>query len=326
MKTAMVSSEAELIKKRKTSEAKLMKRRKLRKLWDEQKYLFFMILPCLVYYFVFHYMPMYGVIIAFKDFDIVKGIMGSPWVGLDNFIQFFEGPYAWRLIRNTLLLSLYNLIFYFPIPIIFALFLNEVKNKWFKKAVQTISYLPHFVSVVIVVGMLQSMLSPSTGIINRIITSIGGEPINFFMQPNWFRTLYISSTIWQEFGWGSIIYLSALSSVDGGLYEAASLDGAGRFRCMWHVTLPAIRPTIIVLLILKVGNLLTVGYEKVIMMYNPGVYDTADIISSYVYRVGISQANYSFGTAVGLMNSVVSMILILLTNSVSKKLTETSLW
>ncbi|MEG2669921.1 MAG: ABC transporter permease subunit, partial [Oscillospiraceae bacterium] len=173
---------------------------------------------------------------------------------------------------------------------------------------------------------LQSLLSPSTGIINKAISAMGGEPINFFMLPEWFRTLYISSTVWQEFGWGSIIYLAALSSVDAGLYEAARLDGAGRFRCMWHVTLPAISPTIITLLILKVGNLLTVGYEKVIMLYNPGTYETADIISTYVYRVGISQANYSFGTAVGLMNSVVSMILILITNMVSKRLTDTSLW
>lgn len=299
---------------------------KLKKRWNEQKYLFFMILPCLTFYFIFHYLPMYGVIIAFQKYDVVKGITGSSWVGLDNFIRFFEGPYAWRLIRNTLLLSIYNLVFYFPIPIIFALFLNEVKNRHFKKVVQTVSYLPHFVSVVIVVGMLQSLLSPSTGVINRMIESLGGEPVNFFMQPNWFRTLYISSTVWQEFGWGSIIYLAALSSVDGGLYEAAHLDGAGRFRCMWNITLPSISPTIITLLILKVGNLLTVGYEKVIMMYNPGIYETADIISSYVYRVGVSQANYSFGTAVGLMNSIVSMVLILITNTVSKRLTETSLW
>ena len=304
----------------------LHKRSRLRKIWDDQKYLIIMILPCLIFYFVFHYMPMYGVIIAFKKFDIAQGIMDSPWVGFKNFIMFFQGPYWWRLIRNTFLLSAYNLIFYFPIPIIFALFLNEVKNKWFKKTVQTVSYLPHFVSVVIVVGLLQSMLSPSSGIVNKVITSMGGESINFFMMPEWFRTLFVSSTIWQEFGWGSIIYLAALSSVDSGLYEAARLDGAGRFRCMWHVTLPAIRPTIITLLILKVGNLLTVGYEKVIMMYNPGIYETADIISTYVYREGISKANYSFGTAVGLMNSVVSMVLILITNAVSKRLTETSLW
>ncbi len=304
----------------------LAKKSKFRKIWDDQKYLFIMLLPCLAYYFVFHYMPMYGVIIAFKKYDIAKGIMGSPWVGLTNFINFFQGPYAFRLIRNTLLLSLYNLIFYFPIPIIFALFLNEVTSKWFKKAVQTVSYLPHFISVVIVVGLLQSMLSPQTGIINKLITSLGGESINFFMKPEWFRTLYIGSSIWQEFGWGSIIYLSALSAVDTGLYEAAQLDGAGRFRCMWHITLPAISPTIVTLLILRVGNLLNVGYEKVIMMYNPGIYETADIISTYVYRVGLSQANYSFGTAVGLMNSIVSMVLILITNTVSKKLTDTSLW
>ncbi len=308
------------------AEVRPMGQSKLKKRWNEQKYLFFMILPCLTFYFIFHYLPMYGVIIAFQKYDVVKGITGSSWVGLDNFIRFFEGPYAWRLIRNTLLLSIYNLVFYFPIPIIFALFLNEVKNRHFKKVVQTVSYLPHFVSVVIVVGMLQSLLSPSTGVINRMIESLGGEPVNFFMQPNWFRTLYISSTVWQEFGWGSIIYLAALSSVDGGLYEAAHLDGAGRFRCMWNITLPSISPTIITLLILKVGNLLTVGYEKVIMMYNPGIYETADIISSYVYRVGVSQANYSFGTAVGLMNSIVSMVLILITNTVSKRLTETSLW
>lgn len=292
----------------------------------EQKYLLLLLFPGLIYYLIFHYLPMYGVIIAFKKYEFSLGILGSKWVGLKNFEAFISGPYFFRTIRNTLLLSIYNLIFFFPIPIIFALFLNEIKINWYKKIIQTISYLPHFISVVIVVGLMQSLLSPSTGVINKIIAATGHEPINFFMKPEWFRTLYIASSIWQEFGWSSIIYLAALSSVDEGLYEAAHLDGAGRLKCIWHITLPAISPTIITVLLLKVGNLLTIGYEKVILMYNAGTYETADIISSYVYRVGIGKSNYSFGTAVGLMNSIVSMILILTTNFVSKKLTETSLW
>lgn len=301
-------------------------KRNIKKVLSEQKYLIIMILPCLLYYLIFHYLPMYGLIIGFKKYEFSLGIMGSPWVGFKYFEQFITGPYFWRLIRNTFLLSFYNLLFYFPIPIIFALFLNEIDSKVFKKAVQTVSYLPHFVSVVIVVGLIQQMLSPSSGIVNQLIEYFSGKTINFFMQPEWFRTLYISSTVWQEFGWGSIIYLASISSVDTALYESAHLDGAGRFRCMWHITLPAIKPTIIILLILKVGNLLTVGFEKVILMYNPGIYETADIISTYVYRVGIDKANYSFGTAVGLLNAVVSMSLILITNAISRKLTETSLW
>lgn len=312
-----------------TADLRTPQKGRWRKVLHEQKYLLLMLILPLAYYIIFHYGPMYGVIIAFKKFEFAKGIWASPWVGFKYFEQFITGDHFWRLIRNTFLLSFYNLLFYFPIPIVFALFLNEVRSAKFKKVVQTVSYLPHFVSVVIVVGLLQSLLSPSSGVVNEIITKItGGEPINFFMEPKWFRTMYIGSSIWQEFGWGSIIYLASLSQVDTQLYESAHLDGAGRFRCMWHITLPAIKPTIVTLLILRVGNMMSVGFEKVILMYNEGTYETADIISSYVYRTGLGSANpnYSFGAAVGLFQSVIGMILIIITNTISNKLTETSLW
>ncbi|GMQ59166.1 ABC transporter permease subunit [Vallitalea sediminicola] len=292
----------------------------------KQKYLLLLLLPGLLYYIIFRYIPMYGVLIAFKKYDFRLGIWGSPWVGLKYFEQFVFGPYFWRLVKNTFLLSFYDLIFGFPIPIIFALLLNEIKSKKFKSTVQTISYLPHFISVVIVVGLLKTMLSPNGGAINNIIEFLGGQQINFFMEKNWFRTLYVSSGIWQGFGWGSIIYLATMAGINPQLYEAARMDGAGRFKCMWHVTLPGIKPTIVVLLILRLGRILSVGFEKVILMYNPKIYETADIISTYVYRYGILKANYSFGTAVGLMNSLVALMLIVITNKISKKVSDTSLW
>lgn len=292
----------------------------------QQKYLLLLLLPCMIYYVVFKYIPMYGIIISFKRYDFRYGILGSKWVGLQYFRQFIQGPYFFRLVKNTFLLSLYSLFWSFPVPIIFALLLNEIKNNKFKKAVQSISYLPHFISVVIVVGLLKQMVSPTTGVINSLIQALGGEPINFFMEKDWFRTLYISSGIWQSFGWGAIIYIAAISSIDTQLYEAAKMDGSGRFRCMWHVTLPGIRPTIVILLILRLGSLLDVGFEKVLLMYNPGIYDKADIISTYIYRAGIEQSNYSLGTAVGLMNSVIAFILIIVANQISKKVSETSLW
>lgn len=269
---------------------------------------------------------MAGVVIAFKKYDFRYGVFGSPWVGLEYFRQFVAGPYFLRLVRNTFLLSIYDLIWGFPIPIIFALLLNEIQSAKFKKTIQTISYLPHFISVVIVVGLLKQMFSPTTGIINAMLMGIGVEPVNFFMEKHWFRTLYIGSGIWQGFGWSAIIYIASIASIDQEIYEAAQIDGAGRFRCMWHVTLPGIRPTIIILLILRLGNILDIGYEKVLLMYSPGIYETADIISTYIYRAGIQQANYSLGTAVGLMNSVVSFVLIIITNKISQKVSEVGLW
>lgn len=298
-------------------------------LWKKiktQRYLLLLLLPGLIYYAIFRYYPMYGTIIAFKDFDFRKGILGSDWVGFKYFKQFITGPYFFRLVKNTFVISFLDLIFSFPAPIIFAILLNEVRSRKYKKVVQTVSYLPHFISTVILVGLMKTMFSPNGGVVNNIIGAFGAEPINFFMEKSWFRTLYIGSGIWQGFGWGSIIYLAAIAGIDTQLYEAAHIDGAGRFRCMWNITLPSIRPTIVIMLIMRLGRLLSVGFEKIILMYSPATYEVSDVISSYVYRYGILNANYSFGAAVDLMNSVVALVLIAVTNKISQKLSDTSLW
>lgn len=294
-------------------------------LMKRQKYLLLLALPCVLYYIIFNYIPMYGIIMAFEKFDFSKGFLGSQWVGLKNFETFIQGPYFWRLMRNTFLLSVYALVFGFPVPIIFALLLNELRSMAYKRWVQTITYLPHFLSVVIVIGLLKEVLSPS-GIVNRLLAVFGAPSINFFMDAGWFRTMYVSSAIWQEFGWGAIIYLAALASIDPQLYEAARIDGASRWRCVWHVTLPSLRPTIIILLILNMGSLLSVSFEKVLLLYSPGIYETADVIPTYVYRVGLLQANYSFGAAVGVLNSVIAFIFVYTSNYLSRKFSEVSIW
>lgn len=291
-----------------------------------QRYLLLLLLPGLIYYAIFRYYPMYGTVIAFKDFDFRAGILGSDWVGLKFFKQFVTGPYFFRLVKNTFVISFLDLLFSFPAPIIFALLLNEVRAKKYKKVVQTVSYLPHFISVVILVGLMKTMFSPNGGVINNIIELFGGESINFFMEKGWFRPLYVGSGIWQGFGWGSIIYLASIAGIDTQLYEAAHIDGAGRFRCMWNITLPSIRPTIVIMLIMRLGRLLSVGFEKIILMYSPATYEVSDVVSSYVYRYGILKANYSFGAAVDLMNSLVALVLIVVTNKISQKLSDTSLW
>jgi putative aldouronate transport system permease protein len=288
--------------------------------------LILMIVPVVAYFVIFQYYPMYGVLIAFKKFSSMKGILGSDWAGFIYFEQFFKSVYIWRLLRNTILISVYGIVFGFPVPIIFALMLNELRNGLFKRAVQTISYLPHFVSVVVVVGMLVNFLSIQDGIVNTVIRRLGGQPVNFLIEPRYFRGLFIGSNIWQEFGWGSIIYLAALSAIDPELYEAARMDGASRFRQIWHVTIPGIMPTIVILLILSVGSIMGVGYEKIILMYNPITYETADVISTYTYRRGITQAQYSFGAAVGLFNSVVNFAILLVVNRIARGLSEISLW
>ena len=289
------------------------------------KALYLLVLPVLIFYIVFHYKPMYGAIIAFKDYSPGLGVAKSPWVGFANFTRFFKGPYFWRLIRNTLLLSLYNLIFGFPAPIILALLLNEVRNKKFKSITQTITYLPHFISMIVVTGMITNFCM-TNGLFNDIIVLFGGERSPLLQNPNLYRTIYIVSGIWQEVGWGSIIYLSALSGVDAQLYEAAAIDGAGKWKQMLHVTLPGISPTIITMLILKMGSLMSLGYEKTILLYNASTYETADIISSYIYRVGLLDQDWSYSTAIGLFNSVINCILLVLTNRLSKKLSDNSLW
>ena len=287
--------------------------------------LYLLVLPVLIFYIVFHYKPMYGAIIAFKDYSPGIGIADSPWVGFANFTRFFNGPYFTRLIRNTLLLSLYSLLFGFPAPIILALLLNEVRNKKFKSVTQTITYLPHFISMIVVTGMISNFCL-SNGLFNDIIVLFGGERSPLLQNPNLYRTIYVASSIWQEVGWGSIIYLSALSGVDAQLYEAAAIDGAGKWKQMLNVTLPGISPTIITMLILKMGSLMSLGYEKTILLYNASTYETADIISSYTYRVGLLDQDWSYSTAIGLFNSVINCILLVLSNRLSKKLSDTSLW
>lgn len=299
---------------------------KIKKAFVRDKYLWLLILPGIIWYIIFMYSPMYGLVIAFKNFSPFKGVWDSSWVGLKWFKQFFETYYFWRILRNTLLINIYSILWGFPAPIIFALLLNEVQHKRFKRFSQTVSYLPHFISTVVIVGIVVNFLSPSTGIVNHVITALGGERISFMVDPKWFRTIYIGSGIWQGIGWNSIIYLAALSSIDQELYEAATVDGASRLRKMWHITIPGILPTVVILLILNFGSMLNVGYEKIILMYNPQTYETADVISSYVYRRGIAEGEYSFGTAVGLFQNVINFILVLTFNKLSRKVSEISLW
>ena len=287
--------------------------------------LYILVIPVILFYIMFHYKPMYGAIIAFQDYVPRKGISGSDWVGFDQFIRFFQSPYFFRLIKNTLLLSIYGLVFGFPMPIILALLLNELHHKKYKKVIQTITYLPHFISLVVVTGMIKDF-TQSTGLITDIVVMLGGERSSLIQNPDLYRTIYIVSDIWQGIGWGSIIYLSALSGVDQQLYEAASIDGAGRFKQLLNVTLPRIAPTIIIMLVLRIGQLLGTGYEKTILLYNEATYETADIIASYIYRVGILERNWSSSTAIGLFNSVINLTLILIANKISKKVSETSLF
>ena len=287
-------------------------------------YLFFA-LPLLLYYIVFKYVPLYGLQIAFKDYRITRTIWECPWVGFEHFQDFFSSIYFFRTLKNTLIISCLNLVFGFPAPIIFALLLNEVQNSEFKKIVQTVTYLPHFVSTVVICGLIVSF-SAKDGLFNDIIELFGGTRSDLLMSKEAFRPIYIASGIWSGFGWGSIIYLSALSSVDQEQYEAAYIDGAKRFQRMIYITLPGILPTIVIKLIMEVGSLMSVGHEKILLLYSPLTYEVADVISTYVYRKGLVDNDYSYSTAVGLFNSVINIILLVFTNTVSRRLTDTSLW
>lgn len=288
--------------------------------------LYLFILPSLLYFIIFHYAPMYGVQIAFKDFIATKGIWGSSWVGMEHFERFFNSYYFWTLIKNTVGISLYSLAVGFPIPIILALMLNEVKDGLFKRTVQTVTYAPHFISTVVMVGMLLAFLSPSTGIINNLIKALGGQPVAFMQEPKWFKTIYVFSGAWQGAGWGSIIYLAALAGIDPQLHEAAIMDGANRIQRIWHINIPGILPTMIILLILNTGSIMSVGFEKVFLMQNPLNMETSDVISTYVYRSGLIQAQYSFSAAVGLFNSIINFALLILVNTIARHVSETSLW
>lgn len=287
--------------------------------------LYVFLLPAILYFTIFHYIPMYGVQIAFKDFYATEGITGSPWAGFEHFQRFFDSYYFWRLIKNTIILSLYQLIL-FPLPIIFALMLNELKNGPFKKWSQTLTYAPHFMSVVVIVGMLVAFLDPITGIINHVITSLGGSSISFLTSPEWFRHIFVWSGQWQTLGWGTIIYLAALSGVNPELHEAAKIDGASRIQRILHINIPAILPTIVVLFILNIGSFMAIGFEKVLLMQNNLNAETSDIIQTFVYQTGLLEGQYSFAAAIGLFDSVINLTLLVIVNQVARKTSENSLW
>jgi putative aldouronate transport system permease protein len=269
---------------------------------------------------------MYGAIIAFKNFVPARGILGSPWVGLKHFIDFFGSFYFLRLLKNTFLISFWSIVFGFPAPILFALMLNEVRGRLFKKVCQTISYLPYFISLVVICGLIRDFCSTS-GVIGQLAAMFSGSaPGNLLSRAENFRAIYVGSGIWQGIGWGSIIYLAAIANVDLELYDAAIIDGAGRFRQIIHITIPCILPTIIILFLLNIGGILNVGFEKIILLYNSGIYTTADVISTFTYRRGLLENNFSYSTAVGLFNSVVNFIFLVTANSISRKLSETSMW
>ncbi len=289
------------------------------------KTIYLMLLPVVLYYLIFQYGPMYGALMAFQDYSVTKGILGSPWIGFQNFTSFFNGIYFYRLLRNTFAINVLDLVLHFPAPIILALLLNEITSPWFKRTVQTITYMPHFISLVVVVGMMVDFFARD-GLINSVLIPFGIRPTTFMQQADWYWWLFVGSGIWQSIGWGSIIYLAAITNVDPTLYEAAVVDGAGRWKQLWHITLPGIMPIIIIMLILRFGNMMSVGYEKTILMYNPMTYETADVINSYVYRKGVLQADYGFSAAVGLFNSAVNFVLLILANRFSKRMSETSLF
>jgi len=297
-------------------------RRKI--LQNYQLYLF--LIPTLAYFIIFHFIPMYGVTIAFKDFSPYKGVLGSPWTGFDHFERFFRSAQFWSLIRNTFFLSVYQLIASFPIPIVLALLLNYSVSNRFKRIVQTVTYAPHFISTVVIVSMLAVFLSPQTGLVNILLRQFGSDPVMFLTDAGWFKSNYVWSGIWQNTGWGTIIYLAALAGIDPGLHEAAIVDGASKVRRIWHIDLPSIRPTIIILLILDMGHLLGLGFEKAFLMQNSLNLSASEIIPTYVYKVGLQSSQYSFSTAVGLFNSVINFMLLVLVNQLAKKAGQSSLW
>ena len=289
------------------------------------KAIYLMALPVLAYYLIFHYGPMYGAIIAFKDYIPSRGIWGSPWVGFENFTNFFNGLFFWRLIRNTLAINVLDVVLGFPAPIILALLLNEVTSDAFKRTVQTITYMPHFISIVVVVGLVIDFLARD-GLINQVLATFGVQPTVFLQEPRWYWFVYVASGIWQSIGWGSIIYLAAIAGINPSLYEAAKVDGAGRFRQIWNITIPGILPTIMLLLILRIGTMMSLGYEKTILLYNPLVLETADVISTFVFRKGILETDYGFSAAVGLFNSVINFALLIIANRLSRRFTQSGLW
>ncbi|MGP4039598.1 ABC transporter permease [Gracilibacillus sp. D59] len=302
------------------------KRKKALKRFLSRYDLYLMLLLPIMWYMIFQYGPMYGLQIAFKDYNPVQGFLGSEWVGFENFTRFFSSYYFGRLLWNTLSISLLSLLIAFPIPIFLALLINEIKSLNLKKTLQNVTYIPHFISVVVIVGMLDLFLSPDGGFINIILNSLGIESIPFLEKPEWFKTIFIGSNIWQNMGWQSIIYVAALSGIDTQLYEAAKIDGASRLQRIIHVSLPGIFPVIIILLILDIGQFMNVGFEKILLMQNNLNLESSEVIQTFVYRNGILNGDYSYSTAIGLFNSIINFALLLLINRYARKKAETSLW
>ncbi len=288
--------------------------------------LYLMALPVLVYYLLFHYKPMYGALIAFKDFSPARGVLGSPWVGVKHFSDFFTSFYFWRVLRNTLVISFNSLLFAFPAPIMLALLINELRSRPFSRAVQSVTYMPHFVSLVVFCGLIREFTA-DTGVVSQVLAAFtGAKPVTMLGKANLFVPIYVISDIWKEVGWGSIIYLAALSGIDLQLYEAARIDGASRLAQTWYVTLPGIAATVVIVLILRIGHIMNVGFEKIILLYNPAIFETADVISSFVYRKGLQEFNWSFSAAVGLFNSVINFSFLIAANWISRRLRDESLW
>lgn len=293
------------------------------------KFYYVLIAPGLIYFTVFDYIPMFGIVIAFKDvspFGGVEGIFSAPWVGFKHFRRFLDSYYFWDVLQNTLLISFYKLLFGFPAPIVLALLLNELRHVVYKRIVQTISYLPHFISMVVVAGLTMAMLNTENGLLNALIVQLGGSPIHFLSTPDVFRTILVVSHVWHGVGWGSILYLAAIAGIDPGQYEAATIDGASKLQQAWYVTIPGIMHVIVILLIFSIGGLLSAGFEQILLLYSPAVYEVADIIDTYVYREGLTNLQYSFAAAVGLFKNVFALILILGTNYAAKKWNQTGIW
>jgi putative aldouronate transport system permease protein len=286
------------------------------------KSLYLMLIPGIAFYFIFYYLPMGGIVIAFKDFDIFSGIIGSEWVGFTHFKTLFSSDIFYRVFRNSLAISFYKLAVCFPVPILLAIMLNEIKHEIFKRSIQTIVYLPYFLSWVVIAGIVINLLSPSNGIINVIIKSTGGDPINFLASKTKFRTILVLSDLWHGMGWNTIIFLAALTKLDPQLYEAAKIDGAGRIRQIISITLPGIKSTIIVLLLVKIGNIMNNGFEQIFLLYNPNVYEVADVFETYVYRIGLVDARYDFATAVGLFKSCVAFVMLVTANTLARRFGE----
>lgn len=293
-----------------------------RKEWQ----IYAMLIPTIVWLLLFLYKPMYGLQIAFKDYSVFRGIADSPWIGLDHFETLFYNDQFIRAVRNTIIISFYSLLFGFPMPILLALMFNEILREWFKKTAQTIVYLPHFISSVIIAGIVITGFSPSAGIVNTVIEWFGGESVYFLTRPEWFRPIFVGTTIWQEAGFQSIVYLAAIAGVSPTLYESAVVDGASRWQMMWKITIPSILPTIIIMLIIRIGNILEVSFEMIILLYQPATYATADVVNTFIYRQGLQGGQYDLAAAAGLFNAVVAFVLVMTANTISKRYSRTSLW